>query len=554
MASSIPRHRESLVVLAAAALWFLPAVWWGLPREDTAVPQPWGPDEITPWGVSSFLDALRGLPNNVSPQYPLFHYWVLGALTWACDTALSVLAKLGFPGMSFTAGSVTLLGRLATVLMAAGTVAAAWVVTLRLTQSGRAAALAAAALATSGPMIFYARTSNVDVPSLFWFALALVAAAGALRRGLTFRRALVCGVCAGLGTATKDQQYAVFLALGLALLVSHVVDVRRTGSRVAWPTLATGLAAGALTWIVASGVVLMPAWFAAHVSFILRGSGAGESEGVRQLAGFYGSVPATLGGYALVLGRSARQVVAALGPAVLLLAAAGVVHAFRRDRRLLLLLLVPIVLLAGVILPVRFVLPRFLLPALLVACVFAGIAVAAAEATRWRRTATVLAAAGLAWSAVRGLDLTWQMLKDARYDAGEWIARHVQPGDTVGHYGARLKLPAIPRGVSIVSGPLRVRTSGDTASDTYPQLLFIIPQQTHEVAHEWNVPDSVFRRLLDGSLGYVQVLAVQAPGLVRRPVQVAPFVNPPVRLFARRDVVDRLTVPPRILLPDPPPR
>jgi hypothetical protein len=69
--------------------------------------------------------------------------------------------------------------------------------------------------------------------------------------------------------------------------------------------------------------------------------------------------------------------------------------------------------------------------------------------------------------------------------------------------------------------------------------------------HEWSLPDSTFRHLMDGTAGYQQVLAIQTAALFPRPLRVAPAVNPPVRVFARRDMVGRLPGPVRIELPDP---
>jgi hypothetical protein len=65
------------------------------------------------------------------------------------------------------------------------------------------------------------------------------------------------------------------------------------------------------------------------------------------------------------------------------------------------------------------------------------------------------------------------------------------------------------------------------------------------------VPDSTFRRLVEGSTEYQQVFAVQRRGLWTRPLRVASYVNPPVRIFVRSDVVPALNVPPRIELPSP---
>jgi hypothetical protein len=67
-----------------------------------------------------------------------------------------------------------------------------------------------------------------------------------------------------------------------------------------------------------------------------------------------------------------------------------------------------------------------------------------------------------------------------------------------------------------------------------PYLLF-----PSEPEHEPNLPEPDYRALRDGSLGYQRVLRVHTARLFeRRPL---PFVNPPVQVFVRKDLIARLS-------------
>ncbi|MGH7820004.1 MAG: hypothetical protein ACREQ9_09535 [Candidatus Binatia bacterium] len=66
-----------------------------------------------------------------------------------------------------------------------------------------------------------------------------------------------------------------------------------------------------------------------------------------------------------------------------------------------------------------------------------------------------------------------------------------------------------------------------------PEFILVIPVQSYESHHEWTLPAETFRRLVDGSLGYVEALHLEPRTLFdERPMS---FVNPPVRVFVRKD-------------------
>lgn len=562
----VAEHRGSLLAFVLAFAWFLPGLWWGLPVNSGGVRMSaWGVDELGPWGgIDALLALVRYPRNDITPQYPLAHFLVQAVFVWpyyapyyVATMFPSVTDRIGFPQGQVSMGILMLLHRLPSLLMAAGIVAIAHNVGKRI--AGNAAAwTAAAAVATIGPLAYYARTSNVDVPALFWTVLALPFALRALREGLTVRLATVLGLCAGIATATKDQQYAFFVGMGLVLLTTHLLDRRRSGQWQGWwrGPLA-GFVAGGAIYLVLSGILVLPDHFARHLRFTLQTLDPRIPQDQLTLSDGYWANPATLEGYLRLASHGATMVYEALGLPVIVLALAGIVVAARTNPRLLALLLVPILgLVFGVFLQVRFIAPRFLLPVDVVLCLFAALAVGMADrlASSRRFAVRAVAVASIGWAAVHSADITMQMLNDSRYEAARWLERNVQPGDVVAHYGSAFKLPRLPADVIVkpAGGQFRIKFQTTTPElPAPPAFLISIPQLRTEPVHEISVTDDAFMRLFDPASGYQQVYAGQTAALWPRPLQTATFVNPPVRIFARNDVVARLREPPRIALPDP---
>lgn len=548
-------RRETMVIMLAAVAWFLPGIWWGLPVDTATVQQAlWGVDELGPAGALNAIRVLLGGEAFLSPQYPLAHYFVQAVFVWPYHLAMRLADNLGFAARTDSVATLVLLHRLPSVLMAAGTATAAAAFVRRATASAPASWFAAWAVATMGPLAYYARTSNVDTGALFWGTLALALAGAAVQEGLTTRRAVWLGLCAAASIATKDQQYAFLLGIGAVVAYAHF---RRAPANARWRAPLTGLAVASAGYLLLSGALVLPRWFAGHLAFIREGGASGVPQALLELIGTYAASPATLAGYTQVAADSGALLVTAVGLPMLLLAGLGAAHLWRHSRPTLLLLLLPVLALAaGVIVPVRFVLPRFLLPVDLVACVLAAIAMGHAWGHPGRaRGVQAIGLLALAWTTARSADLGWQMHRDSRQPAAEWLQAHLQPGDTLGYYGARRKLPALRRDIVVVAAPdqyLPDEVYGpDGPVSPAPQFLIVIPQRESEPVHEWNLPAEIFAELMAGTRGYQQVYAHQAGALFSRPMGLAPAVNPPVRIFARDDIAARIPTPWLLTLPAP---
>lgn len=490
-------------------------IGWGLPETSPrSLPVSWATDELAPSGLlQEIMNSLVKRSGFYNPQYPLFGYLV--AAVPAIPYYVSV-AGLGSERLQDlpVARVIGLLARGMTVLMAAGTVVIACRTSTVLWGSSWAW-IAGLLTMLYPPMYYYGRTSNVDVPALFWTAIGLWQFVVALRTGFTNRTAWILSISAALAMSTKDTSYGALVPVAVILVWREWANNRRL--------ILKSLAIFIATYALASGAVLNPDRYLQHLSFIRHGS-------TRHFGFHYGSqLP-----YSEVLLRSVRETADNMGWMVLMLAVLGLVLCWVRQRRWLIWVLPAVGIIIFTILPARFVLYRFTITAGYVLIFFASFALI--RIIEWNRTAGLVLTAGVVgWTLLVDADFTWQMWHDSRYEAGVWLARNARSEDRIGHYGVDEggKLPFTDRRITLVDGPLSLPEPNG------PEFLISFPHQNYERDREHKLPQGAFEALLEGRAGYVQMFAVQAPALFH--VKPGRFVNPPVRIFVRQDRVAELT-------------
>jgi hypothetical protein len=425
-------------------------IGWGLPASDG-----WDNDGVAP------RDFLAGLVETVMPghfyTYPPVHLALLACVTapvtivalarsqsLAATDVIHEIVKV--PYMTVIAYAA----RFLSLLMSLGIVWAVAKITEEL--RGRRAGLCAAALVgVNVPLTYYAHTTNLDVPYLFWGSLALLALVRAIarREPIRLRR---WAVLAAIAVATKDQAYALFLIsvpVALALWVcvdpwarSHARLVVREGLRATAVSIAILFAM--------DGPLFNPMGFARRVRFLLGPASQafaqytndwlGRWDVLRDLVtrfdSFYPVVfalPMAVGALVLLRGARGEQAKLAAGQ-VPLFALISFTVAFncvarRTDE-------------------------RFALPQTVLAAIYGGIGVDALlsrvrlAAARWAVRASATAALGAGLFAALSVDAN--LLFDPRYDAEAWLREHVRPGDLVETYGLNVYLPRFPSAARVI--------------------------------------------------------------------------------------------------------
>ena len=410
-------------IVAASIVLNTIGIWWGVPRERR-----WVPDELTPWTT---IDAINArFAGGWFDAYPPFHNVIL-SIVYGPLLVLGGLGRMDFESPTQYA-VLTIVGRLVSVVMAAGTVVAIYVCA-KLVANRRAGLFAAASVALTAPFLYYAKTINVDVPYLFWFAISMVCFLRALTRQYT-RDFIWFGVTMALAISTKDQAYGLYVLTPIPLIIAIWRARQRAGEAIPlWRAIVDRhvLIAGGTAlavFIVAQNLVFNFVGFQKHLDYLQDFSRVTDS------------VLWTPSGRLELAAMTARQIRQALGWVLSVITAGGVVLALREPslRRYVWWLAVPVIsYYLTFINVVGFSYDRFMLPVCLLLAIFGGVLLD--KFTRrgvalrpWRiALVCVLLGHSLAYSAA--VDVL--MVFDARYHAERWLTETVKVGESVGVAG-----------------------------------------------------------------------------------------------------------------------
>ncbi len=560
-APALTRPRGPLVGLALGAFaCYAPGFWWGAPHATSADRvRPWGVDDETPLGtLGQVADIVAPRPRR-NAGYPKMHALMSTAamapyIVWSRATGrmsgFDDEYPFGFADPVTGIERLSNVAHLLSVLLGVGIVLAAFDVGRVLWTPGTGV-LSASFAAVVFPMFYYARTGNVDVPMLFFIALALSAYVRALRGGVTARRAVWAGIWIGLAVATKESAFGAVAPIPLVMAwiaVRNPAEAAPDGIRkpLLWGGLACVLAYG-----LGSGLFLDPGWYIDHVRFLLARTAtvAREGEGVVR------SYPRTLSGDLAYLGAGGRYLVSAMNPVIFGLGAVGVALGLR-ERRTRLLLIPALGYAIFMFLTVRTLQLRYVLPFAYVLAILAGGAVASAWRSdrAWLRISAIAAATtGLGIGLLWGGELTYEMVRDSRNDAARWLAARTESGDRVAYFGPIQKLPPLERGVvSDQSAPFEgmwatrpddavaPRKILDHWERTRPAFVIVMPDHVSYpgVPHNITLPPELFDALEAGATPFRPVARFRTEPLLPwtgMPALDYPTVNPTIRIYERVD-------------------
>jgi hypothetical protein len=446
-------------------------IGWGLPASDG-----WDNDGVAP------RDFLPGLAATVTPgryyTYPPVHLALLAVLTSPVTvTALARARSLAMDdvvreilnvpymtAMAYVARVVALVMSLGIVVFVARLAEEIRAAQLGATWTGerwsdprvrRAGWCAAAVVGIDASLTYYGKTSNLDVPYLFWATWSILVFTRALARHepRLFRRALLLAV---LAVGTKDQAYGLFLLsypAAFALFLVGASWARQRRASIAREAGLAVLAAIALLSVV-DCVIFNPQGFAARVAFLTGSASQDYVEYSSDWSGRLGILEDAARTFHYQY-PSAMALAMALG---LVLACAAAWRGERADRGArLAVALLP--LLAAISFTIAFNFtarrtdPRFLLPQAVTLAVYGGLGIEAVVFAP-RPLARVLGRAVGAVVVARGVfvcaSVDVNLLRDPRYDAEAWLEAHVEPGDTIETYGLNVYLPRMPRHARVI--------------------------------------------------------------------------------------------------------
>jgi len=406
-------------ILAGSLVLNLAGTWWGLPGGS------WAPDELTPSLVMT--GAARAFSHGWFDRYPPFHYYVL-TLAFSPLLLLERLGRVDL-GAVMPYALLAIISRLVSIAAAAGTLLAIYACGARVFGK-RAGVLAAGMFALVAPFVYYAKTANLDVPYLFWFALSMVCYLRLLD-GLALRDFIGLAVCATLAICTKDQAYGLYLLLPLAIVHRMWQANRDAGER---HPLRHALFDRRLRWAAVVAVVLFACVH--NVAFNARGFW----DHVRFITGpaseTYRDFEPTLAGRIGLFRLTVDIIRLAWGWPMFLVSVAGIVVALvtpslHRAARWLAWPVVSYYL--AFINVILYNYDRFMLPVCLVLSLFGGLALDRWLAGHRFRTWRVAGAAAVfACTLLYATLVDLVMLRDSRYTVENWLAARVGPGELIG--------------------------------------------------------------------------------------------------------------------------
>jgi hypothetical protein len=451
-------------LLCSAAL-FVVGLGWGLPASDT-----WDNDGVAP---RDFLVAVAQTFDKGPFDFAYLHLAPVHLVALALLTlpvTLSALAAahgttpdaivhqiIQVPYMTVIAW----IARGVSVAMALGNVWALGKIGEEL-RGRRAGTLVAAVAGLNATLVYYAHTSNLDVPSLFWSSLALLALVRALARREPARFRIVA-VFGALAIGTKDQAAGAFL-LGVPAAVGIWVmtdDWARANRGRVFRDAAAGLALAVAIFLVTDEVIINPTGFLARVHFLLGPASADHAEYTRDIVGRSAAL--------LDLGTRFRWFFPLAFAPFPFVGLWGVLRGGSEKRAAgWVPLLATLSFVFTITLTTLRTEHRFILFPMEMVGLYAGLGldsvlVAAGEGKgRWIARAAVGALLALALFDAAGVDVV--LLFDPRYDAEAFLQSHVAPGDPVETYGINVYLPRFPKDARVLRvGPDAVRSRSPLA-------------------------------------------------------------------------------------------
>ncbi|MBI3770281.1 MAG: glycosyltransferase family 39 protein [Deltaproteobacteria bacterium] len=492
-------------------------ITWGLPNVVD-----WAIDSIAPLGPLAYVhQMLHG--GHWWTKYPSLHFTVLTivdapylALLAARGTLHTIVPRFpyGLTEPAESLGTLVLIARLVSATMSAGATAAAFYLGRAL--HGRRAGFIGGLLFAASPLtVYYSGTGNLDIPYLFWSSLAFVALVR-VARGAASGAYVALGVFSALAVATKDQAYGLFILLPIPLVIGRVREHGWAGLRDR--RLLAGLVAAVATYAVAANVLVDWAGWTAHLRYITHEGSAP-----------YQMFPQSAAGYVDLATRTWRLTVdSATWPMVLLATVGGIWAVVHRVRGAGMLMLAPVSYFASFIVPILYVFPRFVLPAVFVLAVFAGVGSACLWETRsaWARV-TVAAAVG--YVVLVGGSMNLGLLLDSRYAAESWMDRSLPPDAIVGTNGDPTYLPRLPFGVRSIT--VDIGPDGLVLHGAPPDfLVFSDAYYRRHLRHADTRP--IVRELFAGRLEYERVATFHRRWLPA--TDLIPTLNPRIVILRRR--------------------
>jgi hypothetical protein len=156
----------------------------------------------------------------------------------------------------------------------------------------------------------------------------------------------------------------------------------------------------------------------------------------------------------------------------------------------------------------------------------------------------------------KGANMTYRMINDSRYAAGDWLADHTNPGDVIATFGPAANQPPLSPAITTIQavpftgldpgfnvGDAEVRENLNFWAQEQPDFIIVMPDYTSlpGVPYSGTCHPRLCEGLIDGTLrGFRQVAFFESAELIpflQRPTssvrkrEPTVIVSPPIRIF-----------------------
>lgn len=394
-------------------------IWYGLPSFEG-----WAPDEILPGDVQEGI--AQRFSHGWHHKYPPLHYYLLALV----ESPILLYAKLrgqAWDDLSIYS-SLIFVGRLLSLLMASGIIFLVYKCGQEILNP-RASLIAAGIAALLVPLVYYAKTANLDVPYLIWFMISLLFFLRLLR---TRKRKyyLLFALTGTLTVCAKDQAYGLYILPPLLVILSDWKIQKR-----ARPNLTIFRFLASRTYLLAAAIGVGTFFLVYNLAFNTQGFLQHLKVITGPTSQNYRLVSHTLSGHLYLLGRAWSQIRFSLGWPLFLVCLAGVIQSlFSKPKNILLLSLFAFAVPYEIfyIHVILFSYSRYYLPLLLILSLFGGQFIARILDVRSRVSVIprIAVAVMFAYSVLYAFSLDVFMIRDSRYAAEKWM-RHNIPREAV---------------------------------------------------------------------------------------------------------------------------
>ena len=548
-----------MAILILAFSIYIVGINWGLPQAANAeTVNPWALDTIAP--VAPLNEAYHKFTRsgNEWVTYPLFHYIVLDIFYSPYIGFQYLTGNFDNPNATFPYGiknpkefldDLTLIARFISLAMALGIIIIFYKIT-REVFSKETALWSALFVMLIAPISYYAKTSNLDVPYLFWVSLSVWQFV-LLAKYYRIRHFVMFGIFGAIAIATKDQAYGFYVLLPFA--IAYVVYVKRKSEEksqygylkaiFSLPVIYTGVAT-LVTFVLANNLLF------GGLDGFLRHMELGSKLYENRFT-VLGN-PHSLANQLQLVAESSLIIYQSIGIALPILSLIGIYYAYKNRLWLALSLLVfSISYYLFVIAAWNGVFSRYLLMPLLLMMPFAGYACSKLldMGKIHRNIGRVLILTAIVWQGTLIFDLNYSLLFDSRYSIAAWIKQNIPHGATIETQVDEMYLPHLISDYNIqVVGNSDTTIGADVSPDLLnssalnkrqPPYILILkglgvtgdPDTTEDSPELRNY----YTSLINGKLGYHVVAHFKTPHIV--PYRQIPGTRPESILLARNDLL-----------------